>query len=71
MGEYLDKLEQELRSEGVGESLTSSSTCVSPSDFDLRTILEIEQATGFKYSDEQKEILKYRGNACILACAGS
>lgn len=71
MGEYLDKLEQELRSEGVGESVTSSSTCVSPSDFDLRTILEIEQATGFKYSDEQKEILKYRGNACILACAGS
>lgn len=71
MSEYLDKLEQELRSEGVGASLTSSNTCVSPSDFDLRTILEIEQITGFKYSDEQKEILKYRGNACILACAGS
>lgn len=71
---YLDNLEQELKSEGVVASPLTSSTLnkvISPDDFDLRTIVEMENVTGVKYSDEQREILRHHGNACILACAGS
>lgn len=69
---YLDRLEAELKSKGVN-SLTSSAedNVLHPSDFNLKTVLDMEKTTGVKYSDEQKQILLHKGNACILACAGS
>lgn len=38
---------------------------------DMEIIDYMSKATGVRYSDEQKEILKTRGDICVLACAGS
>lgn len=69
MSEYLDKLEAELRENGVVADNYIGT--ISNNDIDLKIIMEMQQALGVEYSDEQKEILRHRGNSVILACAGS
>lgn len=71
MSTYTDKLVSELELEGIKPLNSYSNKVVRYDDLDLNVILGIEKATGIKYSDEQKKVLKHRGNACILACAGS
>lgn len=69
---YIDNLEEELKLQGIRNDIKSDNNISnSTRDYDLKTILEMEQATRIKYSEEQKEVLMYRGNACIIACAGS
>lgn len=70
--EYLNGLIADLEKHGVQPAVPEYTVKTRmPDDEDLRIILDMEKETGFKYSDEQKNILKHRGNACILACAGS
>lgn len=69
MSEYLDRLEAELRENGVVADNYIGT--ISNNDTDLKIIMEMQQALGVEYSDEQKEILRHRGNSVILACAGS
>lgn len=75
--EYLSRLMGELETEGVKPvdnskiAGTLGNKVPSVDDIGLQTILKMEQVSGVKYSDEQKEILLHKGNACILACAGS
>ena len=38
---------------------------------EIEIITTMEKITGIKFSEEQKKILLYHGNACIIACAGS
>jgi len=76
--EYLDNIQKELEELGVKpqgnqkkkDNLTTRNTDIMD-DNCLKTILEMEQITGTKYSDEQKAILSTSGNTCILASAGS
>lgn len=67
MNDYLDRLEDELREQLGMESRVANM----PDDADIRAIIDMEDRLGVNYSDEQKNILKHKGNACILACAGS
>lgn len=71
--EYLDRLVSELQQTGV--NLSTNNIQVnrkdSPEDFELRTILDMQERIGKKYSSEQMDILRHHGDACILACAGS
>lgn len=69
MSEYIDKLEAELRENGV--TTDNYIGTISNEDTDLKIIMEMQQALGVEYSDEQKAILRHRGNSVILACAGS
>lgn len=73
--EYLDNLVAELEQSGVmtPASQLSNTTQVNKNvnDIDLQAIMDIERITGTKFSDEQRAVLEHRGNACILACAGS
>lgn len=71
--EYLDSLMAELAKQGIEppkDSLNNTTTN-SVNDKELEIITSIEKITGRKFSDEQRKILEYHGNACILACAGS
>lgn len=54
----------------VAENKTQSPAEVYASK-DKKIISEMEEKTGIKYSDEQRAVLMYRGNAHIIACAGS
>ena len=67
--EYLDNLMKELAAEGVEPPKENKST--NTEDFDLSTIMKIQQDTNVQFSDEQLSILRHHGSACILACAGS
>lgn len=67
MSEYLDRIENELK----GELGLTSTVPMMHEDNDLEKIVEMERLLNVSYSDEQKAILMHRGNACILACAGS
>lgn len=71
--EYLESLMNDLSAIGVKPDgyISSEERVNQLNDIDLQAILEMEQITGVQYSEEQREILKHRGNACILACAGS
>lgn len=73
--EYLDNLVAELEQSGVmaPTSQLNNTTPVNKNvnDIDLQAIMDIERITGTKFSDEQRAVLEHRGNACILACAGS
>lgn len=71
--EYLDSLMKELAEQGVEppkaniDNINTSNV----NDKELEIITSMERITGRKFSDEQRKILEYHGNACILACAGS
>lgn len=71
--EYLDNLMKELAEQGVEppkaniDNINTSNV----NDKELEIITSMERITGRKFSDEQRKILEYHGNACILACAGS
>ena len=70
--EYLDNLMKELAEEGIqppdSENNTSNNNV---EDFELGMILKIQQDTNVTFSEEQLNILRHHGSACILACAGS
>lgn len=69
----VDQMMAELASEGIvpqGVSATNKENSVTL-DRDTKIIQDLEMTTGVKFSDEQRNILLHRGNACILACAGS
>lgn len=69
---YIDSLVAELESQGIkAPNNTTNDKPVTKDDREQRIISSMEQATGKKFSDEQRKILEYHGNACILACAGS
>ena len=71
--EYLDNLMAELAQQGIEppkaniDNINTSNV----NDKELEIITSMERITGRKFSDEQRKILEYHGNACILACAGS
>lgn len=71
--EYLDNLMAELAEQGIEppkaniDNINTSNV----NDKELEIITSMERITGRKFSDEQRKILEYHGNACILACAGS
>ena len=69
--EYLNNLMKELEDDGIKPPKASESNVTNANDFELNTILKIEETTGTRFSDEQKDILKHHGSTCILACAGS
>ena len=70
--EYLDSLMKELENQGVKPPTSESAPVAnSASDREIQVIATIENITGRKFSDEQRNILLHHGNACILACAGS
>lgn len=73
MSDYLDKLESEIQNELTNASLSMPvrQAVEMVDDKELETIIDMENKLGVKYSDEQKKILKHKGNVCILACAGS
>ena len=72
MSEYLDKIVDELKRQGIKAPETASNSKVPIiSDRELQIIESMEQASGKKFSDEQRRILEHHGSACILACAGS
>ena len=71
MSEYIDKLVEELKQEGVEVPENYIEKQNNINDNELRVILQMQEVTGKKYSDEQRKILEHHGNACILACAGS
>lgn len=74
MSEYIDKLVSELSAAGVAPSNVMSkaeSRQAEVDSFSESIIDRIEKNTNVKFSDEQKDILRHRGSACILACAGS
>ncbi len=62
---------KELEADGIKPPKASESNVNNANDFELNTILKIEETTGTRFSDEQKDILKHHGSTCILACAGS
>lgn len=69
----VDQMMAELASEGIvpqGVSTTNKENSVTL-DRDTKIIQDLEMTTGVRFSDEQRNILLHRGNACILACAGS
>lgn len=67
---YIDNLMEELKSDGIVPP-TSNNSITHVDDKELQVILDMERLTGTEYSEEQKKILRHKGNACILACAGS
>lgn len=71
--EYLDSLMAELAEQGVEPPKASINNINTSNvnDKELEIITSMERITGRKFSDEQRKILEYHGNACILACAGS
>lgn len=70
--DYIDNIMKELANEGVTPPDNNNNNVVlNKDDRDLKAILDIENITGVKFSDEQRKILEHHGNACILACAGS
>jgi UvrD/REP helicase subfamily protein len=72
MSEYLDKIVDELKRQGIKAPETASNSNVPIiSDRELQIIESMEQASGKKFSEEQRKILEHHGSACILACAGS
>lgn len=71
MNEYLDNLEMELRQQGIGNDTLMVDRSINNDDRDLKVILDMQKALGIEYSDEQRAILRHRGNSVILACAGS
>ena len=72
MSEYLDKIVDELKRQGIKAPETASNSKVTIiSDRELQIIESMEQASGKKFSEEQRKILEHHGSACILACAGS
>lgn len=66
---YVDRLTEELESEGIEVPKQSYE------DFSYRQSNEVidymERQLGIKYSSEQKEIMRHCGSSVILACAGS
>jgi len=71
---YLEKLISEISNQGVdtpnaqvGKGVQSTTL----EDRDLGIIMSLERASGHPFSDEQKQILRHKGSASILACAGS
>lgn len=75
MSEYIDKLVNELSEVGVNPSTsvtTKSDLKQAEHDrFSEEVIDRIEKSTNVTFSDEQRAILRHKGSACILACAGS
>ena len=70
--QYIESLKEELEQMGVKPpSAFGVQQTVHVNDMDLKCIMDMQKATGVTYSDEQLKILEHRGNACILACAGS
>lgn len=70
---YLDRLMKEIENEGVeNPSIKATMSADNPEhDNDLRIIEKIEKATGNQFSYEQKKVLRHRGSAVVLACAGA
>lgn len=69
----VDQMMAELASEGIvpqSAGATNKENSVTL-DRDTKIIQDLEMTTGVRFSDEQRNILLHRGNACILACAGS
>lgn len=71
--EYLDNLMAELAEQGIEppKANVNNINTSNVNDKELEIITSMERITGRKFSDEQRKILEYHGNACILACAGS
>lgn len=71
--EYLDNLMAELAQQGIEppKANINNINTSNVNDKELEIITSMERITGRKFSDEQRKILEYHGNACILACAGS
>lgn len=71
--EYLERLMSEIEAEGVeNPSVKITMSADNPeNDNDLRIIERIEKATDTQFSYEQKQILRHRGSAVVLACAGA
>lgn len=71
--EYLARLMSEIEQEGVeNPSIKVTMSADNPeNDNDLRIIERIEKAVGTDFSYEQKKILRHRGSAVVLACAGA
>ena len=71
--EYLARLMSEIEAEGVDNpTIKVTMSADNPeNDNDLRIIERIEKATGTDFSYEQKKILRHRGSAVVLACAGA
>ena len=71
--EYLDNLMKELAEQGIEppKANINNVNTSNVNDKELEIITSMERITGRKFSDEQRKILEYHGNACILACAGS
>lgn len=71
--EYLDSLMAELAEQGIEppKANVNNINTSNVNDKELEIITSMERITGRKFSDEQRKILEYHGNACILACAGS
>lgn len=70
--EYINGLMRELEEQGVKPPEEINGAVVENADTrELQIIAAMEQITGKHFSDEQRKILLHRGNACILACAGS
>lgn len=71
--EYLDNLMAELAEQGIEPPKVNVNNINTSNvnDKELEIITSMERITGRKFSDEQRKILEYHGNACILACAGS
>lgn len=71
--EYLDNLMAELAEQGIEppKANINNINTSNVNDKELEIITSMERITGRKFSDEQRKILEYHGNACILACAGS
>lgn len=69
---YIDKMISELAELGIEPPNNGDKHEVTNlNNFEMQTILNMQNITGVKYSDEQIKILSHKGNACILACAGS
>lgn len=64
----LEDLEKERQAKS---ELVNNSNLTEIEKSDIEIANRIARRLGIKYSEEQLDILKYRGNACILACAGS
>lgn len=70
--DYIDKMISELAELGIEPPNNGDKHEVTNlNNFEMQTILNMQNITGVKYSDEQIKILSHNGNACILACAGS
>lgn len=74
MGEYIDRLVSELSAIGIEPSNSVTKQDIKQAEhdrFNEEVIDRIEKTTNVKFSDEQRDILRHKGSACILACAGS